>query len=389
MEIDPRLLDRAVEAARRALKNMDEDMVPAALRQVGASSARRLPPPRAALVARYLDREDWLRELALEEWAEADIEAVDEAAAASALFLIRPDGWEERLAGLSDRRRAGAVERARSRLEEENRRVARRIEQRERRLSETPAAPPAPDSEVVDRLTASNRALRADLVRAERRIADLEVEVAGGRGDLDEADRRITELRRRGAPRKALESHSGPSHTFGSGDPIGLARTLDDLVRSVVRPPEPPVLEPAEPRRILPAGVAPDSAMAIDWLLEGRSPVTVLIDGYNIAHELSPEPTASVRARVDHAAARLRRLAESPLTAVVMWDSRLSEDRRDVAGAVVRFVPNADDALVAEAAAVAGDVVVITSDREVRERSEAVGAVGLWSQALLAWMQRG
>jgi hypothetical protein len=129
--------------------------------------------------------------------------------------------------------------------------------------------------------------------------------------------------------------------------------------------------------------------MAIDWLLEGRSPVTVLIDGYNIAHELSPEPTASVRARVDHAAARLRRLAESPLTAVVMWDSRLSEDRRDVAGAVVRFVPNADDALVAEAAAVAGDVVVITSDREVRERSEAVGAVGLWSQALLAWMQRG
>jgi hypothetical protein len=33
-------------------------------------------------------------------------------------------------------------------------------------------------------------------------------------------------------------------------------------------------------------------------------------------------------------------------------------------------------------------MVVVTSDRRVREEAEAAGAVGLWSQALVEWMVR-
>jgi hypothetical protein len=35
-----------------------------------------------------------------------------------------------------------------------------------------------------------------------------------------------------------------------------------------------------------------------------------------------------------------------------------------------------------------GPVVVVSSDREVRERAEASGALALWSEGLAQWWQR-
>ena len=56
----------------------------------------------------------------------------------------------------------------------------------------------------------------------------------------------------------------------------------------------------------------------------------------------------------------------------------------------IRFAADdriADEEIV-ELAAELDDVVVISSDREVREQAEAGGAVVLWSEALAQWLAR-
>jgi rRNA-processing protein FCF1 len=60
-----------------------------------------------------------------------------------------------------------------------------------------------------------------------------------------------------------------------------------------------------------------------------------------------------------------------------------------IGGVVVTFAPpgtSADDVIV-RLAAVPG-TVVISNDREVRERATQAGALALWSEALVAWARR-
>ena len=45
----------------------------------------------------------------------------------------------------------------------------------------------------------------------------------------------------------------------------------------------------------------------------------------------------------------------------------------------------ADEEVVHLAAETAGPVVVVTSDREVRENAAFVGAAALWSEAFVEW----
>ena len=77
---------------------------------------------------------------------------------------------------------------------------------------------------------------------------------------------------------------------------------------------------------------------------------------------------------------------------VVVFDSDLPGDRRErvvPGGAEVRFASEdllADDEIVELAAAAKGAITVVSSDRDLRERSEAVGALTLWSEALVDWM---
>lgn len=56
-------------------------------------------------------------------------------------------------------------------------------------------------------------------------------------------------------------------------------------------------------------------------------------------------------------------------------------------GAEVRFSRegSADDTIVEEAASQPKGTVVITNDRDVRERASTVGAFAIWSDALIAW----
>jgi rRNA-processing protein FCF1 len=52
----------------------------------------------------------------------------------------------------------------------------------------------------------------------------------------------------------------------------------------------------------------------------------------------------------------------------------------------VRFPASADEALI-ELAGESGSLVVITSDRRVREEAGQAGAIGLWGEALIDWLR--
>jgi hypothetical protein len=398
--IDPGspLLVPALEAARRALRDMEQEDVPASIHRVARSAARRLPPPLARSLAEALDEDAWLRDKALEAWPEADPEAASPKLAASALFLLRTDGWEERLkeivAAEEELSQAGTVEALRARLErmEMELRSARekakaegdRAESAEAeaaraksRARKTVAPQPAPDS-----------ARRAEDV--ERQLADLQRE-------LDEADERINRLREDllKARRAAREAPvAAPPSAFARRHPRETARLLDDLT-AALRPaagvgedePEPPAAPVA-----MPTAIPPDKADAVDWLLKQAEPLTLVVDGYNLSFLLEePAEFASpdARERLVARLARLRRMAMAPLRVIVVFDTRNDPSSgRKRGGIEVYFAASGDDEVVRLAESIAGTVAVVSNDREVRERAAAVGALTFWSAAVADWLRR-
>jgi len=89
---------------------------------------------------------------------------------------------------------------------------------------------------------------------------------------------------------------------------------------------------------------------------------------------------------------RLQRVARGPLRMVVAFDSSYEEPAGEAPGfAEVRFFTGeqgADRGIIELVREIGGPTVVVSSDREVRESSEAEGAVALWSEALAEWWRR-
>lgn len=393
--ISPALLERAVRAARDALHHMDDDDVPSALRRVAASSARRLPPPLLMTLLDFLDDAEWLRAAAGEQWQEADVEDPDPRQAVSAMFLIRPEGWEQRASSLIAAAGTADAGRQLDEIRRDNERLLRLVDDLTERLEEARAA------EANARAAGQARAAAA-LARVEdarrsqdRRRLELEAELVEAssllstrESDLAEADARIDDLRARIA-RRGRPSEAGEMHGFGRGDSIELARDLDRLMEAVrpipaersagIAAPEPPAL---------PAGVRPDQAAAVDWLLGMATPVRVLVDGFNVAHEFVSPPDATVRRRVEDVLVRLRRLATMPLHIVVFWDSALGQEQRPVRGLDTRYVPDADAAIAEAVHTDDRPTVIVTSDREIHDRTIRPSVVVIWSRALVEWSRR-
>ena len=102
------LLAPAFKAVRKALRDLDPDEVPAVLRRIAGQSGRRLPPPLARKLVETLAENEWLREKAAEAGSDLDPASPDPARAVSALFLLRPEGWEDRAREAADHRASGA-----------------------------------------------------------------------------------------------------------------------------------------------------------------------------------------------------------------------------------------------------------------------------------------
>jgi hypothetical protein len=225
--------------------------------------------------------------------------------------------------------------------------------------------------------------------RTEAMLAELEAVIARLEAELNEAVERIEVLRARAARGPDVESASDAgSRAFGRGNPIETARFLDELA-AAMRPgggvPTPPlqVLPLA-----LPPGVRPDSPAAIEWIKTIRRKVLLIVDGHNVAHDLAPDPGRTARDRVVSETARLKMLTDGPLAAIVFFDTDKDPEVYPNFGVSVRYVPDADAAIEQAVADAQVDCVVISTDREVRNRSRRHGALTLWGTAFSDWITR-
>ncbi|MGQ0849154.1 MAG: hypothetical protein ACT4OP_08575 [Actinomycetota bacterium] len=396
--LDLGLLDQALKAARAALRRLDQDRVPARLRDVSRRSGR-LPPPLRRLLVEQLDRNEWLRKEALKQWPEADPERERSDEAVSALFLMRPEGWEQRLDLITAERQSRQQESRLDRAEAELKKLTIQLKVSESELADArraastkgpPADTPTDELERLKRSVAGHkgRATRLDqqLEKAAEELARLLDENADLRGELVAARRRRT--------RSQAQTEETPTPRVrrgGLGRKEGreLARQLDDVFRSLAVKPvyavEPDALAPVEHLE-LPWRIRPDRAEALDWLIAVPSAVVVGFDGWNLAHHLATPPGPRERDRVIEIAQRISARALGKLRVVVVFDSRQADETFSASDVEVRFVPSADEELIEMASTGWRDLVIITSDRRVREEAGEHGAIGLWSEAVIEWL---
>ena len=383
------LIEPAFTAAHRALVRLDDADVPAGLRPVRAASKKKTLPKHLRRKLVDVLEEDWLRNLATAEMGSGETTAE----VASRLFLSRPDGWESQLDGLAAHQHEKRLRHEMDALVADN----ARLETLAAELGERVQRAEAVVEDLQARLGSDERleSMRKRFEETSRSVVRLEgvIEARSGemerlRAELAEADERIGVLRSRVSKDSVAARPSEGSRTFGRGHPIETARLLDELSEAL-RPRPGEVHGPVELAPLaLPAGIRPDSDEAIDWIRSVTRKVLLIVDGHNVAHDLDSEPGRTARDRVVSEVARLRRLSDGPLSAVVYFDTGQEAETHQNFGVTVRYVPDADSAIEATVAATDVDCIVISTDREVRNRSAAHGALTLWGTAFSTWIKR-
>ena len=393
------VLEPVLEAARSVMRDFEPEQIPAALLKVARHSGKRLPPPYARSLVGELDQNEWLRDKVTDAFIDADASSDDLRLAAAGLFLHRPDDWEGRFTELvADHEESQAGSKA-ANLQQTVGKLKTNLEAAKEKERKARVALAEARAEADRRVKEARAAAGAARTEAAAPTADLEsaleaatTEIERLKVDLVEADGRIDSLKTMLLKARRMErdgsEESGPS-VWRTGDPLDRAKTLDYMMLAMRPGPGQTGIESrAVAALAVPDGIRPDQVDAIRWMLHQERPVTLVVDGYNVSYELDPSRarTPELREQVWDGLARLRRLAKGPLPVVLVWDSKEGESK--IPGPVeTRFVDNADDEVVRLAAELPGDVIVISTDREVRERAEHNGAVALWSEALVSWMR--
>lgn len=395
---DAALLAPAIDVARRVLSDLEVADTPAALRRIKASSARRLPPPLAKALLGELDGDAQFREKVqgAQDW---DVTASDPLLMASALFVVRPEGWSSELDRLLADHLAVADEADRKTL-------TKRVRTLESELNaarqKTKLVRSKAEKEIKS-LSEQLRQARSDRSAASRvsdretrpwreRIAELTQLLDEAQADVSAAAAR--EKRLRADLRRSRQSSSGGEadqrKVWGSRDAKEMARMIDHLA-ILARPDavaESTVELNSREAFALPSGVAPDTPAAVDWLLSRESPTTLVVDGYNVTFLVDGQMFSKGEARQDLITRleRLKRSAKGPLRIVAVFDSQHGPIVPVLGAPVeVSFVEFADDEVRRLAKETEGPVVVVSTDREVQDGSREAGAIVLWSEALTAW----
>jgi predicted RNA-binding protein with PIN domain len=401
------LLTPALKAGRAALRRLDEDEVPAKLRKVSAYQGGRLPAPLVRSLLTFLDDEAWLREKAQDELGAYEPDSTGPRRA-SGLFLHRPPGWEFELGRSVGGSLQTAAERRVSELDSLVGDVEAREAETKRRLTEVQAqlaeAHASSDEEVESVRIQLRQVREGDRREAgilEEKIAELEAERLSDEDALAELGQMVDSLKERlhraEVQRASTEQRfqSGAGQAWAAGDPVALARHLDMLIRTVEADPELlAFLEPVADREFrLPPGARPDERNAVEWLLRQPQPFTMVVDGYNVAFQLVGESTRAARDRVNEELSRLRLRTMTPTQVTVVYDSSVNSEVETApgpGGIRVRFTREghiADEEIAEIVSTLDGPVVVVSSDREVREGTAELGAVVLWSEALIEWIK--
>lgn len=394
-----KLLAPVLEAARGVLRDLEPEEIPASVRKVAKDSGRRLTPPYARSLFYEIDENAWLRDKVTDVLVEADPKSGEPRLAAAGLFLHRPDDWEQRLLALNaDREQSQmgtevaaleqAMERMKSALEasKEKERSARATLAEARRTAEKRVKEARIAAEAARTAAAPSS---ADL---ERELLKARAEVDRLRTDLVEADGRIESLKHMLLKERRAEragDDDGSPQIWRTGDPLEMAKMLDEVMVAMrPRSADADVKGDKPLPLVVPDGIRPDQVDAIRWMLQQERPVTLVVDGYNVSFQLDESrfSTPELREQVRDGLIRLRRLAKGPLPIVLVFDS--NEEEATIPGPVeTRFVRSADDEVVRLAAALPGDVIVVSTDRDVRERAEYNGAIALWSESFVGWMR--
>lgn len=384
------LLGPALEAARRALREMESLDIPASLRKVALFTDRNLPKPlRKALVA-GLESSDWLRSKALEQWKDRD--PGDFRQRPSVLFLERPQDWESELDAARRRREETSIRQGEVRAEQ--RAVDRDRKEAELRelLAETRRQLEVARAETDERVSSERRRLERQSARIKSELAEAKRELKLVTSELERSRLEKPAPPPPARPAKPAVPNPIPQPVVvGAGNPVEFARNLDRQMEAVARSRR---LQPGEAERParfrLRPGVRPDEAAAIDEVLAYPGPLVMLVDGFNVTHALGSGVGIDGRRHLEEALRRLRHLAAGRLAIELYWDTSVLPDPADRhRGLVVAFVESADTAIVERASRLRRDRVVVTSDRAVREQAERVGAIGLWSTALVRWLRPG
>ena len=399
------VLGPSIEAARAALRDLDDEEVPARLRSIAKRGDGKLPLPLTRTLLQRIDEDAWFRGKALEA-----LERQGSGDAVSRAYLKREPGWWLAIAQtVAEAEAADAVNRLQQ-LERISETVRTRATADRAKLKavrrELERAEKASRDAVDDRLEPLRAAAanaRSERDRAEAEVAAMHGAVEAAVADRLEAERmaaglsqQIRSVKRTAAQLRRSVS-AGPSASIPR-EPLEVARWLDRASATLTpyREAETAATRVARISRaervLVPAGIAPDSAASVD-ALSGIDGITVLIDGHNLLGVLDASTMATGRARralIASVGKLTRHLGDSVIE--VVFDSDLEEGRSSsvsVLGIVVRFAQGdliADDLIVEHAEKLREAAVVISDDREVRERCGGYGATVLWSQALADWL---
>jgi predicted RNA-binding protein with PIN domain len=207
--------------------------------------------------------------------------------------------------------------------------------------------------------------------RSASRIAGLESSLAAARAELERVTRRAEQD---GAALAALR--------LQHAEVVAQLEGLQHLEAQ-----EAPDEADARPLR-LPEDIHPETTEAARWLLDAAR--TLFVDGYNVTLTLRPGQTLEAQRRwlLD----RLRPLAaQGRIVPVVVFDGDQSAPSATTSSGVeVRFTPTsftADDDIVFSVTVTDGSVLVVTDDRELRERVRAEGANVIGGRAFLGALE--
>lgn len=349
------------------------------------------------------------------------LDDVDDPDPVAVLVLTRPEGWEGDLAAL--------VERAR--LEHSEQRAAAEDSALQRRLDGVSAALGSREAELAERL-AELANVRAELDRersrrgdAERAVADRSEELAAVAAERDRAVRELAEARREAAvvhaelqavraePRAVLDPAVEAARRTALDDLVRVLEELDRAagsLRASLEPPEAPGDGAGAGAGLAPSGSRPASRVrrrrvplplrrgVVEGTVEGvdqllRAPqVVVLVDGYNLS--MSAWPDLGPSEQRDQVVRLLTDLRSRTGAEVhVVFDGGEVGERPAVhvpLGVRTHFSPvgvEADDVLIGVVPTLPVDrpVVVVSSDRRVRDGVRPFGANLLRSAELLAW----
>ncbi|MGH2775441.1 MAG: NYN domain-containing protein [Actinomycetota bacterium] len=360
---------------------------------------RRLKGFRPKALARHGDEllelleDETQRKLVLQALDDGELRPSKRNETALRIALDRTDGWEAKLAALSEMPEETDTKSGRDigkELERERRKVKDAREEA-RRAKAAARAELEKSSRGVVELQRALDTTRAELERARAEIEAAASETSRVTGALERRERRA----QREVERARAASNESRSETKSLRKEIArLTRELADA--SVAGRPRraPSVAQPIEPKVRSPLGVPKgllaESREALDlWLKEPN--VSLLVDGYNVSKteggfgDLSLEHQ---RNRLVDEIDRLARMRKVPST--IVFDGALIEPasvrrkRRTVVVAYSRPPEIADDHLVALLEERPNHpVIVVTNDRELQAKSVALGATIARAEQLL------